>query len=138
MTDALLDAGPMVSLFDRGDPAHAHYRELVAERSVVRRLLTTWPCITEASHLLADIERIEMLRWVGLGGVQVFGFDQAAVLDMAPWMQAYTEGRRSRMDFADASLLWLARETDVRRIITLDVRDFSRYRLPDGRAFELL
>jgi predicted nucleic acid-binding protein len=42
------------------------------------------------------------------------------------------------MDFADATLYWLANETGVTSIMTLDVRDFSRYRLPDGRAFEML
>ena len=42
------------------------------------------------------------------------------------------------MDLADASLVWLAEQTGVTRIMTLDVRDFSRYRLADGRAFEIL
>ena len=42
------------------------------------------------------------------------------------------------MDLADASLVWLAADTGVTTIMTLDVRDFSRYRLPDGRAFEIL
>jgi hypothetical protein len=32
----------------------------------------------------------------------------------------------------------VANETGVNRIMTLDVRDFSRYRLPDGQAFEVL
>jgi len=35
-------------------------------------------------------------------------------------------------------LLELAVQTGVTTIMTLDVRDFSRYRLPDGRAFEIL
>jgi uncharacterized protein len=42
------------------------------------------------------------------------------------------------MDLADASLLWLAADTGVRRIMTMDVQDFSRYWLPDGQAFEIL
>jgi predicted nucleic acid-binding protein len=42
------------------------------------------------------------------------------------------------MDLADASLVWLAEETGVTTILTQDVRDFSRYRLPDGRGFTLL
>ena len=50
----------------------------------------------------------------------------------------YTESPRTEMDLADASLLWLASDTGINRIMTLDVRDFSRYRLPDGRAFEIL
>ena len=42
------------------------------------------------------------------------------------------------MDLADASLHWLASETGVLEIMTVDVADFSRYRLPDGRAFALV
>ncbi len=42
------------------------------------------------------------------------------------------------MDFADASLYWLAVESGITEIMTVDVNDFSRYRLPDGRAFTLL
>jgi uncharacterized protein len=42
------------------------------------------------------------------------------------------------MDFADATLLWLAHETGIREIMTLDVKDFARYRLPDGDALTLL
>ena len=34
--------------------------------------------------------------------------------------------------------VWLATDTGVNRIMTMDERDFSRYRLPDGRGFEIL
>ncbi|KQP49316.1 hypothetical protein ASF44_01510 [Pseudorhodoferax sp. Leaf274] len=94
--------------------------------------------MVEASHMLGDVERLEMLKWLGLGGAQVFPFDASALLDMVGWMQRYTETPRTRMDLADASLYWLAHESGVIAILTVDVRDFSRYRLPDGRAFEIL
>jgi predicted nucleic acid-binding protein len=42
------------------------------------------------------------------------------------------------MDLADASLYWLAVETGVTEILTVDVTDFSRYRLPGGKSFTLL
>ena len=57
---------------------------------------------------------------------------------MVEWMRRYTEMPRTQMDLADASLVCLAHDTGVIRIMTTDVRDFSRYRLPDGRAFEIL
>ena len=41
----------------------------------------------------------------------------------------------AEMDLADASLVWLAQDTNTLNIMTMDVRDFSRYRLPDGRRF---
>jgi predicted nucleic acid-binding protein len=42
------------------------------------------------------------------------------------------------MDFTDASLYWLAIETGIVDIMTVDVADFSRYRLPNGEAYTLL
>ena len=53
-------------------------------------------------------------------------------------MERYTETGKREMDLADASLYWLAIETGVVEIMTVDVADFPRYRLPDGRAFILL
>jgi predicted nucleic acid-binding protein len=42
------------------------------------------------------------------------------------------------MDIADASLYWLAAITGVADILTVDVADFGRYRLPNGQAFTVL
>lgn len=82
--------------------------------------------------------RFELLSWVQLGGVQVFPFDAAHLAVMLPWMRRYTERHKRDMDLADASLLWLAHETGLREIMTVDVKDFARYRLPDGDALTLL
>lgn len=68
----------------------------------------------------------------------MFPFVQDDLLGMVSWMERYTDEPRTEMDLADAALVWLASETGVTTILTLDVRDFSRYRLPDGRAFEIL
>ena len=95
MSVALVDAGPIIALFDRADRAHAHYRAMLSRRSANNRLHTTWPCITEAAHFLSGAVKLEMLSWVGIGGVQDFPFEQQALLEMAPWMHAYTEPRRS-------------------------------------------
>lgn len=50
-------------------------------------------------------------------------------------MKGYTEDGKREMDLADATLYWLATETGIREIMTTDLRDFSRYRLPDGQGF---
>ena len=83
-------------------------------------------------------QRYTMLRWVAAGGVVVFPIPQEALEDIVQSMLRYTALPRTEMDLADASLVWLAEDTGVLRIMTLDVRDFSRYRLADGRAFEIL
>ena len=56
----------------------------------------------------------------------------------ADLMHQYTQAPRSEMDLADASLVWLAEQTGVTAVMTLDKRDFYRYRLNDGRTFEIL
>jgi predicted nucleic acid-binding protein len=49
-----------------------------------------------------------------------------------------TLGGKREMDLADATLCWLATETGVCEIMTTDVRDFFRYRLPYGKSFSIL
>ncbi len=139
MASTLIDAGPLVALFADHEPQSAHYHALLQRAASERwRLCTTWPCVVEASHLLAPVRSHMLLRWVAQGGVTVFPFQQEVLLDFVDLMVRYTEEPRTEMDLADASLVWLAGETGVTIIMTTDRRDFSRYRLPDGRAFEIL
>jgi predicted nucleic acid-binding protein len=136
---AIVDASAMVALFGRDQADHPHYSQLFAKAAHEHWSLTsTWPCITEASYLLGLPHRFAFLRWVAADGISIFPFDQSNLEGMAELMRRYTESPRTEMDFADASLVYLASDTGVNRIMTLDVRDFSRYRLADGRAFEIL
>jgi hypothetical protein len=92
----------------------------------------------EASYLLEIPQRFEMLRWIELGGTLVCPFESHHLGAMIPWMQRYSERGKREMDLADASLYWLAVETGITEIMTVDVSDFSRYRLPNGQSFALL
>ena len=138
MRPVLVDASAMVALFDVRDGAHQHYRELLRTLGQDLRLHSTWPCVVEASHLLRGAAKFALLRWIGHGAVQLFPMDAAELADHASLMARYSEPPRSSMDLADATLYSVAAQTDIRAIMTLDVRDFSRYRLPDGQAFEIL
>ncbi len=139
MRNVLIDAGPLVALFATDDAHHVRYDRLVSDASAEGlRLVTTWPCIVEASYILDAPWRFELLHWIEQGGVQVFPFDPSHLAVMLPWMRRYTEKTKRDMDLADASLLWLASETGLREIMTIDVKDFARYRLPDGAALMLL
>ena len=136
---ALVDASALVAAFGHDQRAKAHYATLFEQAAAEHWMLaSTWPCITDASYLLGPPQRYACLRWVSAGGLTVYPFDQKALETMVEWMRCYTEMPRTQMDLADASLVCLAEETGVTRIMTTDVRDFSRYRLPDGRAFEIL
>lgn len=135
MRNVLIDAGPLIALFAVDDAHHARYDRLVTESAAGGlRLVTTWPCLVEATYILDAPLRFELLEWVERGGVQVFPFDASDLGVMLPWMRRYTEKHKRDMDLADASLLWFAHECGLREIMTVDVNDFSRYRLPDGQA----
>lgn len=139
MPAALVDAGPLVAVFGAEQPQAQRYQALFKLASDERwPLATTWPCVVEASYLVAPPQRYALLRWVAAGAVSVFPFAQESLETMVDLMRRYTQTPRTQMDLADASLVWLAADTGVTTIMTMDRRDFSRYRLPDGRAFELL
>lgn len=139
MQSALIDSGPLIALFAVDDKHHRRFDDFIGSLSANGlRSLTTWPCIVEASYLLDIPQRDEMLRWVELGGALVYPFETHHLGDMVMWMQQSSKKSRREMDLADASLYWLAIETTVTNIMTVEVADFSRYRLPDGKAFTLL
>ena len=133
----IADAGFFYALVDRGDAWH---RRAVAQLDTqAEGWVTTWPVLTEATHLL--------MRWIGPDAVQAL-LREVADGAIAVWQWSAEHTARVPalmqrypslpMDLADASLVWLATETGVTTVMTLDARDFSRYRLPDGRAFEIL
>ena len=139
MRNVLIDAGPLIALFATSDIHHARYDRFMTDAAPGGiRLITTWPCVIEASHILDAPLHYELLEWVANGGVQVFPFDATHLKIMLPWMRRYSNTRKREMDFADASLIWLAHETGLREIMTTDTNDFSRYRLPDGAALKIL
>jgi hypothetical protein len=134
----LLDAGPQVALFAPDDGHHDRFYALLGELAGKGlRLITTWPCVVEAAYLLDPPHRFELLQWIERGGAQVYPFDAHHLGPIVRWMRRYTDAKRE-MDLADASLYWLAAETGIREIMTVDSADFRRYRLPDGGYFALL
>ena len=55
----------MIALFARDDRHYPRIRSLVRELSAHGLLmLTTWPCVVEASYLLQPPYRFELLQWV--------------------------------------------------------------------------
>lgn len=130
----LVDAGPLIALLNPRDQDHA--RCVAFLQGYTGSLITTWPVITEASHLLSPKvnAQIALLKWIERGALDVRHIDGQAVQRMI----ACTEKYRDRpMDLADASLVTLAIETRVTDIISID-SDFDIYRLPNKRKLNNL
>jgi predicted nucleic acid-binding protein len=123
----VVDSGFLIGLFDEGDPLHGRCRAFL--RDYRGRFLTTEAVLTEALALLAQVQQLRYLGWLG-------DASQAGLLavDRAP-IDFRTVEKLARkyadlpMDFADASVVLLAMKTGVREILTADRRDFAVYRL---------
>lgn len=129
----LVDTGPLVAWFDRGDQDHGACASFFQNHSGA--LVSTWPVLTEVCHLIPAEMAPRVLEWVSLGGMSIPELRGSALELMASWMRQYDD---LPMDLADASLLWLANEYGLRRMATLDRRDFGIYRLPGGESLENL
>ena len=79
--------------------------------------------------------QIDFLRWADAGGIHVMELHEAALAALADWKERYLD---LPMDLADASLIWVAQQTGVLDILTIDLKDFSVYRLPNGKALRPL
>ena len=129
MPSILVDAGPLIALIDRSDKHHRRVDNYL--KRFHGRLLTTWPVLAEACHFMPERDQIDFLRWADAGGLGVIEMDESALGAIADWKEKYAD---LPMDLADASLIWLAQHTGVLQILTIDLRDFSVYRLPNGKA----
>jgi len=129
----LLDTGPLVAWFDRSDQDHGICAAFFQKHNGA--FVSTWPVLTEVCHLIPADVAPRFLSWVSLGGLNVAELSGSALELMAGWMRQYGD---LPMDLTDASLLWVAQEHGLRRIATLDRRDFGLVRLPGGESLENL
>ena len=130
----LVDTGAIVALIRERDPAHERVVALFASLRGTDQLITTWPVVTECAFVL-ELHRTAFFDWLFESRVEVVDFDLQAVRSMLEWMKGY---RDRQIDFADATLVWLAAARNTDLIVTTDYRDFRTYRLPDRRSFRLL
>ncbi len=76
-----------------------------------------------------------MLTWVQHGALSL----QPIGPDDFPAIVTIIERYADReMDFADATLVWLAELVNTLDVMTIDRRDFQVYRLRGGKAFNLV
>ncbi len=132
MASGLLDTGPLVALFRRNDVHHA--RSVAWFKAHRGPLLTTQAVITEAWHLVAESARLPLVRFI-VAACEVCEFDANGQARLVVALERYAD---LPMDYADATLVVLAELQKVRAIATIDVNDFTAYRLSTGKALRLV
>ena len=121
----LVDTGPLVALIHEDDDQHRVCKETLL--TLTERLGTVWPVLTEAMYLLSFSWDAQMALWemVETGAVEILPLGIDDVPRMKQLMRKY---RDLPMDLADAALVRVAERERLRRIFTLDRRDFQIYR----------
>ncbi|HYL64250.1 MAG TPA: PIN domain-containing protein [Candidatus Methylomirabilis sp.] len=122
----LIDARPLVALVDADDQHHA--KCVGALKSFREPLATVWPPLVEAMYLLSDQPLAQEALWemVDRGAIVLLPLDSSDVPRIRELMRKYVN---RPMDLADAVLLRVAEREGLRKIFTVDRRDFSVYRL---------
>jgi uncharacterized protein len=121
----LVDAGLLVAFLHRDDQYH---RKCVEALTKIRDpLVTVWPALTEAMYLLNFSWRAQDALWelVLEETVRLLPVEADDHRRMRDLMKKY---RMLPMDLADAALVAVAERERIRRIFTVDRRDFSLYR----------
>ena len=125
MPAVLVDTGPLVALLDRSDPYHVACQETLS--SLDDLLVTVWPVVTETMYMLRSYWQAQDALWemIGTEAVEIIALGKDDVARIRELMRKY---RDLPMDLADAALVRVAERERLRRIFTLDRRDFQIYR----------
>lgn len=126
-----------MAIVDRDDP---HHVQCVGTLGSIPagRMMTTWPCLTEAMYLLR--------REVGFSGQEALwsyvadGLVQLDEPGEGEWRRIRALMRRysdTPMDLADASLVAAAERLGTRRVFTTD-RHFHAYRIRGRDPFVVI
>ena len=130
MLSTLIDAGPLIALFDKDDKFHAIVKTFL--QKYAGQLVTTWPVITETMHML-DFNvhvQIDFLKWLYREAIHIIHLEHEHVGRLIELAEKYSD---LPMDVADGSLLVVAELLGIQEIITID-SDFYVYRTQDRRS----
>ena len=124
MQKSLIDAGPLIALFDRDDTHHDRVNKFL--KSYRGRLITSWAVITETLHMLDFDARVQIdfLKWIERDALYIFPLTRQHISRIIILTSQYDE---LPMDFADATLIIISEIEHIKEIITID-SDFHVYR----------
>lgn len=130
---ALIDTGTILALVDRGDRWHEACR--AAFRPELLPLATSEAVLTECFHLLPAGGASILWGFLRSRAIALVPIGEDEVPELESLMKQY--GDRP-MDFADATLVLLARRLGIRTILTVDHNDFETYRIQGRQPFRIL
>lgn len=134
MKNILVDTGAVVGLLRPSDRHHECAQAFFASLAPTDNLLTSWPVVTECAFIMRRQES-SFWDWLLESEIRIVDFAVEDIPSMRKWRAEY--GHRE-VDFADATLVWLANAYRTTLIATTDFDDFETYRLSNGKRFRIL
>ena len=133
--DALIDTGAILAMLDDRDPWSGICRETF--QSLRLPLLTSQAVLTEVFHLApGDRHGMEAVwTFIRSGAVKLAEILDSELPEIHALMSRYWD---RPMDFADATLVYLAKRESLSTIFTVDHADFETYRIEGRRRFRVL
>lgn len=124
MKSILIDAGPLIALFDRSDKYHLKALQFI--KDFKGELWTTWPVVTEASHMLdfSTKAQLNLLSWIERGGLHLVDLSESQVFRFTELVDKFDD---VPMDLADASLIVASELKNYKEVASID-SDFYIYR----------
>lgn len=133
--DGLIDTGAILAFLDRTDRWHQACADVF--RQLRLPLLTSEAVLTELFHLVGDSRREMEAAWKFVrSGALVLGTIEHEELPFLDTLMSRYADRP--MDFADATLVHLAKRESLSTILTVDFADFETYRIEGKRRFRIL
>ena len=132
LNTVLIDAGPLIALFDRDDKYHTLIVEFIKNTNY--RFISTTAVLTETMYMLDFNTAVQLnfLEWIMREGVIIHEIKQSNIKRIIDLTRKYSD---RPMDFADATLVIAAEERGIRQIISID-SDFDIYRLYNKMKIE--
>jgi predicted nucleic acid-binding protein len=133
--NALIDTGAILALLDRTDRWHDAC--VTAFRQLRLPVLTSEAVLTEVFNLVGDTRRAMEAAWkfVRSGALIVATIEDEEMTHLQALMSRYWD---RPMDFADATLVYLAKRESLSVILTVDQADFATYRIEGKRQFRVV
>lgn len=124
MKKTLIDAGPLIALFDKSDNYHDRCIKFI--KKYRGRLVTSWAVVTEVLYMLDFCveAQVDFLRWLQRDAVEIFPLDKESIARIIDFSKIYAD---LPMDFADATLMVISELEKIHDIITID-SEFLIYR----------
>ena len=133
--DALIDTGAILALLDRTDRWHAVCVD--SFQSLRLPLVTSEAVLTELFHLVGDNRHEMEIAWnfIRSGLIRLAVIEDSELPEIQTLMSRYWD---RPMDFADATLVYLARREGLSTIFTVDHSGFNTYRIEGRKRFRVL